>query len=346
MRPATRDPDLGGETLEHRASAAGDFRLVDAEKPGDLRVGNAVAQREVEKRAALGVEATEGSAQGGVLARYAHRFMRSFGYAARMSALVALCAAMVSPSPAQAAGQATVRLMHAVPGGGAAELAVASEGKRTPAGSPVRFGRTSEAKAVPSGSTKLLVVPPGERDPVASASQRLEPGARYTAVAMLGEDGPTLRVLRDGDAAPGVARVRTVHAAPELGEPDVRLDGRLVAKAARYEEVTDYLSLTPGSYDLSARRPSGKGDALLSQPRLPLVAGTAATVYVVGSRGEPTRAVLVADDTIAPNAPPDTGLGGLSRGAEPRLLAILLAGLSGGLLALAARRRIGTGSRR
>lgn len=272
--------------------------------------------------------------------------MHSLRYAAGMSAVLALCGAMVSPPPARAADQATVRLMHAVPGAGAAELAVASGGERTPVGSPVRFGRAGEAQAVPSGSTKLLVTPDGERASVASASQRLESGARYTAVAMLGEDGPTLRVLRDGAAAPGVARVRMVHAAPELGEPDVRLDGRLVAKAARYEEVTDYLPLTPGSYDLSARRPSGEGDALLSQPGIPLVAGTAATAYVVGSRGERTRAVLVADDTIAPNAPPDTGLGGLSRSVEPRLLVLLFAGLGGSLLALAARRLIRTGSPR
>jgi hypothetical protein len=259
-----------------------------------------------------------------------------------MSAGLALCVAMVSAAPAQADSQATIRLMHAVPGAGAAQLVVASSGRRAPAGSPVRFAHAGQAEAVPSGAAKLQVVPDGERDPVASASQRLEPGARYTAVAMLGRKGPILRVLRDGDAAPGRARVRMVHAAPELGSPDVRLDGRLVAKAARFEQVTTYLSLPPGSYDLSARRPGGSGDALLSQSGIPLVAGTAGTAYVVGSRGERTRAVLVADNVIAPAAPPDTGLGGLSRGAESRLLAILLAGLGGSVLALAARRRVVT----
>ena len=73
------------------------------------------------------------------------------------------------------------------------------------------------------------------------------------------------------------------------------------------------------------------------------IAGTAATAYAVGSAGERTRFVVVADGVAAPSGGPDTGLGGLSgdEGAPwlAALLAALAAGALGGVLYTRAPRR-------
>ena len=55
----------------------------------------------------------------------------------------------------------------------------------------------------------------------------------------------------------------------------------------------------------------GSNVVALGKSSLPLSAGTANTAYVVGSKGERVRVVLVDDATTAPSAAPQTGLGGL-----------------------------------
>lgn len=47
-------------------------------------------------------------------------------------------------------------------------------------------------------------------------------------------------MLADGEAVPAKARLRMVHAAPELGEPDVSLDGRTISSRTPYTTVTSY----------------------------------------------------------------------------------------------------------
>jgi len=242
--------------------------------------------------------------------------------------LLAALAVILYAAPAQAADRAQVRLVHAVPGAGSAELGL-SGGTRS---ASVAFGEAGDFRSVPAGPARLELYPRGEEKVLTASSDDLEPGRRYTVVALAGGSGAELRVLADGEAVPGKARLRMVHAAPELGEPDVSLDGRTISSRTPYTTVTSYLTLEPGSYDLSADRPSGDGDPLLSMRDVPLAAGSASTAVVVGSRGEPTRAVLVADDTVGPDRPPDTGLGGLARQERRGLVAIMLATLLGGAL--------------
>ena len=82
-----------------------------------------------------------------------------------------------------------------------------------------------------------------------------------------------LTVFSDGSAAAGQARVRAIHAAGELGEGDVQLDGQTLASALPPGEASDYLTVDPGSYSLSVTRPDGGGSPLAESP-VSLAAGT------------------------------------------------------------------------
>ena len=132
-----------------------------------------------------------------------------------------------------------------------------------------------------------------------------------------------------------------VHAAPELGDANVALDGKVVAHRAAYEDATDYWTLPPGQEQLEVRDPGSKKMAIGIRS-LPLSAGTTTTAYVVGSKGERVRVVPVDDATTAPSAAPQTGLGGLAPhdGGGPNWALAAAAALAvGGAIALLRRRR-------
>jgi hypothetical protein len=283
--------------------------------------------------------------------------MRLFGGRAAFPYAAILGSLMLLPGPAaQAAGATHVRLLNAAAGTEAGQLVADGEG----AGAAVAFGEVTRRVRVEPGSVRLELNSEGG-DPIAEPlTEELAEGGRYTVLALGGGERVELHVLRDGEARSGQARLRAIHAAPELGEPDVRVSGRVIARKLAYPDATPYESVSPDSYRLAFARPGG---AAITQARVSLPAGTATTGVVIGSGGQRTRVVILEDDTAAPAAAPDTGLGGLADdvsesgplalaaelGAEPRwLLAIAAGGLAGlvgvGSLVLAtgvARRRRG-----
>ena len=218
---------------------------------------------------------------------------------------------------------AKVRLVHGVPGAGEAVLAVGDE--KTP---PAGFGEVSDYVSVPDGSATLVLRPTTGGAPLASKRTTLE--GSYTAIAWRRGDQLRLDLFRNAAARGGVARLRAIHAAGEVGEASVSLDGDVVAPALGPGEATGYLDVQPGTHSLSLGRRGGVGKPLLSQPGVDLSAGVAATAVVIGSGGEPTRVVLATDSTRAPSRGPETGLGGLDGGFP--WLAVLGAALAGAAL--------------
>jgi hypothetical protein len=138
--------------------------------------------------------------------------------------------------------------------------------------------------------------------------------------------------------------MRTINAAAELDEADMRVDGQEVSRFGS-DEATRYASVPPGRHDLSITRPGGEGGALAAAQHVPLVAGSASTAIVVGSRGEPAQVLLVSDQTAGPSVAPATGFLGDTEDGSGWLL-VLLAAVAAGWLGgtsylLSARRRTG-----
>lgn len=223
------------------------------------------------------------------------------------------------------AGAAEVRLVHAVPGAGGAQLSVSSR----ELGSPVDFGEAGGYSTTRDGSVEVALVPGGGGKTLASKKLNFQDG-RYTVVAAPSGSGVVLRSYRDGSPQDGKARVRAIHAAGEIDEADLKVDDKTVARNVKPGASTPYLELPPGSYSFAMMMPGGGGDPLVKASGVELVAGTSSTAVVVGSGGEPTKIVLASDGSSGPVTGPDTGLGGLDEG-PPWALALLVGAMAGAL---------------
>jgi len=244
---------------------------------------------------------------------------------------------VVAGPAAEASGSAEVRFVHAVPGAGKAELVVKGG---SPIGGPVAFGQVTPYSSVRAGAQEL-VLQSGSKA-LAREHVDLTDEGRYSIVAMAQGDGVQLRTYTDGGATDAKARLRLVHAAPELGSPDVRLGKQPVAEGVKFTEATPYLTVSPGTYTLEVMKPGGSGKAIVEKSGIALGAGTSSTAFLLGSRGEPTRVVVAPDQTSAPTGAPRTGLAPLAGGERPWIAIVaiaLFAGLLGGGLQLLAGRR-------
>jgi Domain of unknown function (DUF4397) len=199
--------------------------------------------------------------------------------------------------PSLAAAKTDVRFAHAVPGAGSGELlAVNGGGGGTVSVGTATFGAESPYRSIVAGPLRFGLRVGGKI--VSTVRARLRDGGHYTVLAIAPSAGPKLLVVPDGTGRPGTARVRVIHAAPELGSPDVAVDGKTVAHGFRFGAISPYFDLTPGKHTLAAMRP-GVSMPVLKASGVPLAAGSATTVLVVGTRGQKTRFVLTHDPSAA-----------------------------------------------
>ena len=258
---------------------------------------------------------------------------------ARVAGVLAAAVMLLAAPAGEASASARVRFVQAVGGEGPTRLVATQEGRPRAATDSAGFGRVTPYVTVPAGVLELRLAPAGEGGPTTELD--VADGRSYTVVALGGQDRQRLEVYPDARPAGGQARLRMIHASPELGSPDVRLGERVVAERVRFGEGTGYVSVQPATYELSITPPGGRGGPLASRSGVALAAGTTSTAVLVGSGGEEQRLVVATDATVRPPGAPQTGLGGLS-GAPwaAMLLAALAAGAAGaGTWLLAARRK-------
>jgi Domain of unknown function (DUF4397) len=244
---------------------------------------------------------------------------------------------LVTSPAASALASSRIRLVNARGGADEVRLEVSVGGQTSSVGDATAFGRVGDPVSVPSGDATLSLEDGGS----AEQEKTLAEGASYTIVALpRGESDLAIQILRNGTAIPREAKLRIVHAAPELGTPDFRLGDRTIAQGLGFRDATKYVTVDPGTYTLAVTRPDG-GDPVFKR-RVSLAAGTATTVVAAGSGGSPQRLIEVDDATVTPAGAPHTGLGGLAQGDDPWLLALLAAlaaGALGGAIQLTRLRR-------
>ena len=193
--------------------------------------------------------------------------------------------------PASAHADAEVRFLNAVPGDEEAGLRIV-RGSRTVDTRTVPFAGVSGYARVPAGSVVLRMRPTkdGRPQPLRAG---LRDGRSYMAVAVGPMDRPQLKLRPERDGQSGTALVRVVHMAPELGSPDLMVDGATVTRAFPYLAATPYTELEPGRHRFSAVNPR-TGSTVL-EASASLRDGTASSAYVVGGQGARTRTVLTRD---------------------------------------------------
>ncbi len=203
---------------------------------------------------------------------------------------------------AQALASAIVRFIHAVPGAGSANVSVNAKNGTTNLGS-VSFGQATPWRSISSGQFHWSLG--GASKTLASGTASLGDGA-FDVVVLLRGDKVFLGIYEAEGGKPGASLVRVIHAAPELGSPSVTVDGKPVATHLSYTEATPYLTLTPGRHDLAAMA-AGKSAPLVSVPGASFQAGVSYSAIVVGTRGQMTRVITLADrggPAIKPATPP------------------------------------------
>jgi len=254
---------------------------------------------------------------------------------------------LVGGPAASAAASAKVRLVNAHPGGREIGLKIVIGTAAPPEIGDADYGQVTPYANVPAaGSAQIGLsgLPPEASASAAQTTQPLEDGVRYTAIAFAkGAKGYELKVYRDSPAKAGVARLRVIHAAAELGSPNVMLGKRTIAEDVSFKAATPYLTVQPGSYELAVVRP-GSTKPIFSK-QVSLSAGAASTAIIAGTGGAGERVIMATDDTLTPAGAPETGLGGLASGeGSPWLLvalAALFAGAVGGVTQLSLARRSG-----
>jgi hypothetical protein len=271
----------------------------------------------------------------------------------RAGLVLALCAASLLALPAAAGAQgspAMVRVAHFSPDAPAVDVYV--DGNKVLSG--VKYPAVSKYLEVPAGSHDLAVRPAGaaaSSDPVIKATAQVKAGAAYTVAAVGALADIEGKIFPDDLGAPasGKAKVRVIHAAPEVPAVDVAVKGGpTLFEGAKFPSATDYAEVDPATYPIQVKA-AGKDDVLL-EASLPVKAGTIYTVAAIGGAGKDVRLLPIVDATgmgQMPSGGVATGAGGTApAGTSVPGISLVLTGmavlLAAGIAAsVALRRRAG-----
>jgi len=281
---------------------------------------------------------------------------RSFGRIAALLGAGALALAVVTPAfaagpakltavvavdstEAPAAGKAWVRVLHGSPDAPAVDVKANNANILT----NVPFGVISDYLPVDAGTYNIKVCAAGTDTCVINADLAFAAGKKYTVAATNLLASIQAQVLED-TAAPNAqqAQVRVVHFSADTPAVDVLTqDGSAkVVENLAYPNATGYLALAAGTYDLKVCANADNTVCPLDPGPLNLSAGTAYSVFAVGS----LQATLATPaPTAAPEVtpPPTDTIGATQEGSANGTLFAVLAVLGlAGIGSLAMTRRL------
>jgi hypothetical protein len=250
----------------------------------------------------------------------------------RAGMVLALCAAslLVLPVAARAQGSAAmVRVAHFSPDAPAVDVYVNDDKVL----SGVEYKTVSEYLELPAGSYDLAVRPAGaaaSSDPVIEATADVAASKAYTVAAVGALADIEGKIFPDDLSAPGSgkAKVRVIHAAPEVPAVDVAVKGGpTLFEGAEFPSATDYAEVAAGTYPVQVKA-AGTDDVLL-EASLPVKAGTIYSVAAVGGAGKDAELLPIVDATgmgQMPGGGVATGAGGTAPGTTVPGLSLVLAG--------------------
>lgn len=197
-------------------------------------------------------------------------------------------------------GTSFVRFVNALPGSG--DLAVTAD-KRDLFAS-VGYETVTPYQETSDNIATFSLRAPGNGGELASNSETMTDGYRYTIVALSDEKGgASLRVLRDELVTDsGKARLRMIHAAPGLEDVDFVVQGWKdpVFNNISYSTEAGFKDVDPMTATFEVRRDKG-GARLVTVPKMTLKAGRSYTIILTGV--SPNKlSIITFDDTVVPGA--------------------------------------------
>jgi hypothetical protein len=185
--------------------------------------------------------------------------------------------AATAPVPATGA----VRVVHLSPDAPPVDILVDGQ----PALTGLAFPAASEYAALPAATYAVAVTPAGANDQIVLETQlpvTADTDATVVAVGRLA--ALELLVLPDDNAAPapGMAKVRVVHASPDAPAVDIAVaGGPVLFPNVAFKEHAGYAAVPAGAYDLEVRV-AGTDTVALSLPGVSLGDGQIVTVFAAG----------------------------------------------------------------
>jgi hypothetical protein len=211
--------------------------------------------------------------------------------------------AWVAPSAKEAEKEdkALVRVINALPDVKAVDTFVGNSREFTNVG----YKTVTPYKAVPDVLEQISIRPAGEKNgqPFAQNRELINGGSFYTAIAMPESDNKaTLRVVSDKLEPPPSpkAKVRIIHASPDVGEMDVFMKGNdnKLFSGVNPQTATDFNEIDPTTTTLEFR-PEGKPDVLLAVPDMKFEAGHNYTIVIMGKPNDtPKLEAIKIDDRL------------------------------------------------
>jgi hypothetical protein len=169
------------------------------------------------------------------------------------------------------------------------------------------FGQSSILLTVPVGENQIQIIPSGgslEDSPVViDATLPFEGGTQTTVIASNSLADIEANVVADNLATKAKrAQIRVGHLSADAPNVDIAPDGAKAADAllkdVAYQDVSDYLTLKAGEYDLDVREP-GKKAVIADLPALQLERGTNYSAYAIGSPADGTFQVVLLVDAAS-----------------------------------------------
>jgi len=176
---------------------------------------------------------------------------------------------------------ACVRVIHASPDAPAVDVYV--NGSKVVEN--LAFGAGTDFASLPSGNDReIQIVPTGSSvdDAIFDTKVDLGPGKAYDVVAVgMADDIDAIVENVDLSAVPeGQARVRVMHAAPDVDGVDVVVtDGPDLFTGVDFKDTTDYQVIDAGTYDIQVKQGD---DVLIRVQDLTLEAGNVYDILAIG----------------------------------------------------------------
>ena len=205
---------------------------------------------------------------------------------------------------AQAATPAYIRVIHASPAVGTADVFV--DGNLLL--SSFAFGSVTGYAPLPSGPHKVQIALVGKGIGAAVITQTLavQPGVVYTAAAIGSQANDlSIEVFIDNNfLSVGQAKARIYNLSPDAGAFNVSANGSVLLNQVSYQQASNYLNLPAGSYNFNLSAPGSNTSLPLAET---LPKNTVTSIFAVGMVNGTPKIELVPSQVNGVPGVPSTG---------------------------------------
>ena len=210
----------------------------------------------------------------------------------------------VQARPASAASPSFVRIIHASPFVGTADVFV--DGSKLLSSFP--FGQVTGYATIPPGPHKVQIALVGKGIGASALTETLSvsPGVAYTVAAIGTQPSNlSLQVFVDNNfLSSGTAKLRVYELSPDAGAVTVATAGKTLLSGISYQNASNYLVVSAGAYTFDVSSPAN--NATLSTSTA-LNANMVASLFVVGMFNGSPKSELVTAQTAGLPGVPNTG---------------------------------------